>query len=284
MEPKFTHNAGFVGHLEDLVVDRGLRRKGLGRRIVSELLHFAKSAGCYKVLVDCAAANTPFYASLGFEHRNAAMGRYFSQDPVDADNAQHADNAQPADNAQHTDHHDEDWHARCARQSLALLCAPAPPHGLAAALAPCRRAGGFLCRPVDAGDFDRGFVPLLAQLTTVGDLSREAWLARLQMLRAHAGAYLVAFVDEDKDALVALGTLLIEQKLIHSAGLAGHIEDIVVDCGTRSSGIGRAMIDKLRDIASAAGCASLLCVCVCVCVCVCFRFVFVKPPSNHSTS
>lgn len=49
VEPKFIHSAGLAGHLEDLVIDNGLRRKGLGRRIVQELLRFAEQAQCYKV-------------------------------------------------------------------------------------------------------------------------------------------------------------------------------------------------------------------------------------------
>ena len=57
-----------------------------------------------------------------------------------------------------------------------------------------------------------------------------------------------------ENQLVAAGTLFIEQKFIRSAGLAGHIEDVVVDQGARGHGLGRRVIMYLVLLARQNGC------------------------------
>ena len=64
VEPKFIHEAGCAGHLEDLIVDRSLRGKGVGRAIVGHLLAFARQRGCYKVIVDCAEDNVGAWCAV----------------------------------------------------------------------------------------------------------------------------------------------------------------------------------------------------------------------------
>ena len=46
IEQKFIHECGRVGHLEDLVVRKLLRRKGLGSRVVSRIMELARLRGC----------------------------------------------------------------------------------------------------------------------------------------------------------------------------------------------------------------------------------------------
>eukprot|EP00475_Leptophrys_vorax_P010145 TRINITY_DN16825_c0_g1_i1.p1 TRINITY_DN16825_c0_g1~~TRINITY_DN16825_c0_g1_i1.p1 ORF type:complete len:154 (-),score=7.76 TRINITY_DN16825_c0_g1_i1:104-565(-) len=78
MELKFIHSCGKVAHIEDIVVDDGARGKHLGKRIISELSRIAKEAGCYKVILDCAEKNIPFYEKCGYEVKNTGMALYFS--------------------------------------------------------------------------------------------------------------------------------------------------------------------------------------------------------------
>ncbi len=75
VEPKFIHNAGFAGHLEDLVVDTGLRGKGIGTKLVHQLLQFARESGCYKVILDCAEHNVHFYEKCGFKRKQVIQDR-----------------------------------------------------------------------------------------------------------------------------------------------------------------------------------------------------------------
>ena len=77
VEPKFIHQAGLAAHLEDVVVDKSMRRRGLGKLIVQQLLSIAKGHGCYKAILDCAAHNVPFYKSCGFKEKEVQMALYF---------------------------------------------------------------------------------------------------------------------------------------------------------------------------------------------------------------
>ena len=61
IEPKFIHQAGTVGHIEDVVVEETLRGHGLGRMLVDRLVSLAKERGCYKCILDCQEKNVAFY-------------------------------------------------------------------------------------------------------------------------------------------------------------------------------------------------------------------------------
>ena len=54
--------------------------------------------------------------------------------------------------------------------------------------------------------------------------------------------------------LKACGTLLLERKLIRGAGVAGHVEDVVVDASARGTGVGKLLLDALVARARQAGC------------------------------
>jgi glucosamine-phosphate N-acetyltransferase len=73
LEPKFIHNGGIVGHIEDVVVDKKFQGKKIGEKIISYLLDFAKSKGCYKTILDCVDDVKPFYEKLGFKHNANAL-------------------------------------------------------------------------------------------------------------------------------------------------------------------------------------------------------------------
>ncbi len=73
IEPKFIHQGGLVGHIEDVAVDRKLWGKGTGQDLVNHCIEQARQAGCYKVILNCAPSLTTFYEKCGFEVRNYQM-------------------------------------------------------------------------------------------------------------------------------------------------------------------------------------------------------------------
>lgn len=73
IEPKFIHNGGLVGHIEDVVVDKNHQRKKIGEQIILYLLKTAKEKGCYKTILDCSDEIKPFYEKLGFKHNANAL-------------------------------------------------------------------------------------------------------------------------------------------------------------------------------------------------------------------
>jgi glucosamine-phosphate N-acetyltransferase len=68
IEPKFIHDGGLVGHIEDVVVDKNFQGQKIGEKIMKFLLEFAKNRGCYKTILDCTEDVKPFYEKLGFKH------------------------------------------------------------------------------------------------------------------------------------------------------------------------------------------------------------------------
>ena len=71
IEPKFIHNGGLVGHIEDVVVTKELQGQRVGEKIINTVLDYAKSKGCYKTILDCTDDVKPFYEKLGFKkHAN----------------------------------------------------------------------------------------------------------------------------------------------------------------------------------------------------------------------
>lgn len=245
VEPKFIHSAGLAGHLEDLVIDNGLRRKGLGRRIVQELLRFAEQAQCYKVIVDCSRDNAAFYEKCGFARKELAMACYFDQGTGAADDRSAL------------------WHQQRARQSQKLLrrLSSAGSLSLARELEPETR-DGLIIRQLCKEDYHKNFFALLSQLTVVGTVTDEFFNQRLDMIAGDRNQYMIVILDQSTDRIVATGTLFVEQKLIHSAGLAGHIEDVVVDSTIRGKGLGKLVIEKLKKIAFEAGCYKVILDCL----------------------
>jgi glucosamine-phosphate N-acetyltransferase len=80
IEQKFIHNGGKVGHIEDVSVKKEFQGKGVGQKIVTELLRYAEKQGCYKTILDCTDDLIPFYEKIGFKrHSNAMRFDYLSK-------------------------------------------------------------------------------------------------------------------------------------------------------------------------------------------------------------
>ena len=77
IEKKFTHHLSSVGHIEDIVVDKNYRGKGLGKFLVDHCIEHSKNNGCYKVILSSDKKNMEFYKKCGFENKNNEMCIYF---------------------------------------------------------------------------------------------------------------------------------------------------------------------------------------------------------------
>lgn len=78
IEPKFIHDCGFVGHVEDVVVDAACRGQKLGKKIIEFLSMEAQKNGCYKIILDCSDKNVGFYEKCLYERKGAYMARYLT--------------------------------------------------------------------------------------------------------------------------------------------------------------------------------------------------------------
>ncbi len=73
IEEKFIHEGGCSGHIEDVAVHRDFQKQGVGAALVRHLVDQAKTAGCYKVILNCRKATAPFYERLGFRRHDMGM-------------------------------------------------------------------------------------------------------------------------------------------------------------------------------------------------------------------
>ena len=73
VERKFRHGGSAVGHIEDVAVEYSQQDKGVGMALIKHLIAIGRREGCYKVVLDCAAKNIPFYIKCGFEVNQFCM-------------------------------------------------------------------------------------------------------------------------------------------------------------------------------------------------------------------
>ena len=71
IEPKFIHQGGIVGHIEDVVVDKEFQGQKIGEKIIKYVLKLAENHSCYKTILDCSDDVKQFYEKIGFkQHSN----------------------------------------------------------------------------------------------------------------------------------------------------------------------------------------------------------------------
>ncbi|KAK3242816.1 hypothetical protein CYMTET_47487 [Cymbomonas tetramitiformis] len=75
-------------------------------------------------------------------------------------------------------------------------------------------------RPLEAEDFTKGYLELLADLTTVGTIDQAAFEGRLHELQSNNDYSVIVIEDTDEKMVVATGTVMVERKFIHECGKA----------------------------------------------------------------
>ncbi|XP_014675950.1 PREDICTED: glucosamine 6-phosphate N-acetyltransferase-like [Priapulus caudatus] len=113
----------------------------------------------------------------------------------------------------------------------------------------------LIMRPLCPADYARGFVELLRQLTKVGDVSQEDFIARYKSMKACPDTYyLVVIVDVNVDRVVGAATMAIENKFIHRCATRGRIEDVVVCNEMRGKQLGKLLVETMLKLSEYIGC------------------------------
>eukprot|EP01088_Endostelium_zonatum_P001235 TRINITY_DN11534_c0_g1_i1.p1 TRINITY_DN11534_c0_g1~~TRINITY_DN11534_c0_g1_i1.p1 ORF type:complete len:160 (+),score=27.41 TRINITY_DN11534_c0_g1_i1:104-583(+) len=114
---------------------------------------------------------------------------------------------------------------------------------------------GIIVRKLQPGDYEKGFLQLLSQLTTVGEIIKSEFEQRIiEMELKHETYNLFVLEDVQKSKVIGCATLLVELKFVHNCGKVGHIEDVVVDSTYRGLNLGKLIINHLMQVGKAAGC------------------------------
>ena len=75
IEKKLIHHGKCVGHIEDLVIDKNYRNKGIARKLLNFVIIKSRENNCYKIILDCAEEYIKFYEKLNFK-KTAHQMRY----------------------------------------------------------------------------------------------------------------------------------------------------------------------------------------------------------------
>ena len=70
IEPKFIHQGGIVGHIEDVVVDKEFQGQKIGEKIIKYVLKVAEKHNCYKTILNCSDEVKQFYEKMGFKYHS----------------------------------------------------------------------------------------------------------------------------------------------------------------------------------------------------------------------
>eukprot|EP00126_Sphaerothecum_destruens_P015002 Sdes_comp8908_c0_seq1m309 len=110
-------------------------------------------------------------------------------------------------------------------------------------------------RPLHLDDYEKGYLELLKQLTTVGEISEAQFKQRfLELARCEQTYYITVVENIQLKKIICCGTLFVERKYIHEMAQRGHIEDIVVDSEFRGKKLGKLIVDVLTHVAIQRGC------------------------------
>lgn len=108
---------------------------------------------------------------------------------------------------------------------------------------------GFEFRPISLED-KKDLVKVLSVLTEVGNVTDALFEELYAYWQKNSDTYNpIVIYDTKKQQVAATGMLLVEQKLIHAGAKLGHIEDIAVSSEYQGMKLGKALIDKLTEIA-----------------------------------
>jgi GNAT superfamily N-acetyltransferase len=112
---------------------------------------------------------------------------------------------------------------------------------------------GYTIRPLRASDYDRGVLEVLKVLTTVGNISRAQFQTQFDYWHKRNDTYFNIVIIDNHGKVVAVGSVVVERKLIHECGLVGHIEDIAVARNQQGKKLGLHLIHALTDIGKLQG-------------------------------
>ena len=95
---------------------------------------------------------------------------------------------------------------------------------------------------------------LLQELTDVGEYNRSRFNTYIDTLPSNIQMFCIC---EDSN-VIGVGTIMIEQKIIHNFSKVGHIEDIVIDSNYNGRGYGKNLIIFLTNFARQEGCYKVI--------------------------
>lgn len=76
IEYKLHNNLRPVAHIEDVVVHKSYRNRGLGKLLIDHAKEISNNHNCYKIVLSCNKENIEFYKRSGFIEKGSEMTIY----------------------------------------------------------------------------------------------------------------------------------------------------------------------------------------------------------------
>ena len=114
----------------------------------------------------------------------------------------------------------------------------------------------MIFRKLNSNDYSNEYFNLLGQLTEV-DSDKITYNNFLEFINQLNDNHQIIVIEDD-NKIIASGTLLIENKIIHGLSRVGHIEDIIVDSNSRGLNLGKKIINYLTELANKNNCYKVI--------------------------
>lgn len=109
-------------------------------------------------------------------------------------------------------------------------------------------------RPLQPEDYDKGYLELLSQLTSVGNVSYNDFICQFHNMLASGGYYVTVIEDLRNNKIIGAATLVTEYKFIHNCALRARLEDVVVNNTYRGKQLGKLIVLTVSLLAKKLGC------------------------------
>ena len=117
----------------------------------------------------------------------------------------------------------------------------------------------LITRPLQSQDISKGYIQLLSQLSPTCETSDLGFNSACDFFLKNSETYHIYVIENTlTNTIIASGTLLIEQKIIHNCSKVGHIEDIIIDQDYRGMKLGKRIIQHLVEKAKAIKCYKII--------------------------
>uniref|UniRef100_A0A1I7ZBG0 Glucosamine 6-phosphate N-acetyltransferase n=1 Tax=Steinernema glaseri TaxID=37863 RepID=A0A1I7ZBG0_9BILA len=109
---------------------------------------------------------------------------------------------------------------------------------------------GLCLRPLQLGDYHKGYLTVLESLTVTGEYTFEVFEKQFRAMKTSTPHrdYIVVIEDLSTGKIVGSATLEIGMKFIRGAALRGRIEDVVVAPEKRGLKLGAVLLECLNSL------------------------------------
>lgn len=114
-------------------------------------------------------------------------------------------------------------------------------------------ARNLSARPLRLADYENGYLDLLSQLTSVGEIKPTEYSNRFKQMKQinelEVHYVIVVIEDSTTKRIVGASTLFLEFKFIHQCAIRGRLEDVAVLDSYRGKQIGELVVRLIVELA-----------------------------------